>query len=424
VKGRDVVFLMMAIFAVGYFGTQRLFWDIYRSGIRGSDLSSYYTAGTLVREGDAARLYDISPSDSILGDATEGPWAEAGARAGVTRQHYYIYPPAFALLFAPLSLLAFGTAMNLWLALDLILLALFAALYVRIRGPDITWPEGALIAVTCLFEFLPLIWALAIGQTSLIVLALLTGTLLAWRRGADNTAGVLLGLAVALKLTPALIAVFFLWRGRRRIAWVSAAVFALIQILSVAVLGWEVHRQFFLEVVPGMSGGTTYFLNQSLGAFFNRLLTGSDVRQVDLVDSAAARLLAGLLFLILTAISAPRLRRAAAGVPLGDELQFGCVLLLSLMASPISWTHHYLLALPALYAVMGNLGRRKRPALARAGVAGLALLLIARKPHPDLFLEGILRIFNSGALAGAFLLWLLTVTALKSARQGVEEVAG
>jgi hypothetical protein len=391
VKGRDVVFLMMAIFAVGYFGTQRLFWDIYRSGIRGSDLSSYYTAGTLVREGDAARLYDISPSDSILGDATEGPWAEAGARAGVTRQHYYIYPPAFALLFAPLSLLAFGTA---------------------------------LIAVTCLFEFLPLIWALAIGQTSLIVLALLTGTLLAWRRGADNTAGVLLGLAVALKLTPALIAVFFLWRGRRRIAWVSAAVFALIQILSVAVLGWEVHRQFFLEVVPGMSGGTTYFLNQSLGAFFNRLLTGSDVRQVDLVDSAAARLLAGLLFLILTAISAPRLRRAAAGVPLGDELQFGCVLLLSLMASPISWTHHYLLALPALYAVMGNLGRRKRPALARARVAGLALLLIARKPHPDLFLEGILRIFNSGALAGAFLLWLLTVTALKSARQGVEEVAG
>ena len=122
--------------------------------------------------------------------------------------------------------------------------------WVRAREAEITWPEGAFIALTCLFEFLPLIWAMAIGQTSLIILVLLTGTLLAWKRNADTTAGVLLGLAVALKLTPALLTIFFWWRGRRRIAWVSAATFAVAQALAILVMGWDIHRRFFLEVVP------------------------------------------------------------------------------------------------------------------------------------------------------------------------------
>jgi hypothetical protein len=407
-----VVFLMMALFAVGWFTTMRLFWDIYRSGIRGSDFSSYYTAGLLIRQGRVEDLYAVAEGDSILGDATSGPWAEEGRAAGVPRQHYYIYPPAFALLFVPMTFAGFESALNLWLLLDFVLLALFAALYVRARGEPLTWPEGAFMALTCLFEFLPVIWAMAIGQTSFIVLVLLTGTLLAWRRGWDGRAGVLLGLAVALKLTPALLSVFFWWRGRRKIAVISGSVFVAAQLLSIALMGWETHRRFFLEIVPSMSGGTAYFLNQSFGALFNRLITDADVRQVVLVNEPLSRLLAAVAFLVVAAISAPLLRGGRRGVALSDELQFGCVLLLTLFASPISWIHHYLIALPALYAVVGNLGRREGPSPALVVVAGVAFLLIARKPHPDLFMEGFMRLFNSGALAGALVLWALTLLAL------------
>ncbi|HXI02612.1 MAG TPA: glycosyltransferase family 87 protein [Candidatus Saccharimonadales bacterium] len=412
-KGRNAVFLMMAVFAVCWFASMRLYWDVYESGIRGSDFSSYYTAGLLVREGRAGALYDVAPGDSILGDATGGPWAEAGAAAGVPTQHYYIYPPAFALLFVPLSLVSFTTAMNLWLVLDVVLLGLFGALYAKSRGGDFTAPEAAFMVVTCFFEFLPLIWAMAIGQTSLLVLALLAGVLLAWRRGSDLTAGTLLGLAVALKLTPALLTIFFFWRGRRRIAWSSAMVFALVQAVSIAFLGWGVHWQFYARIVPEMSGGTAYFLNQSLGAFFNRLLTTADVTQVELVASPLSKALATAVFVALALLSARALRRETRDVPLGDEIQFGCVLLLTLLASPISWVHHYLLALPALYAVVGNLGRRGEAKPAKALLAGIAFLLIARKPHPDLFLHGALRILNSGALAGALILWGLSLAALK-----------
>ena len=410
---RDLFFLIVAIFAVVYFLTMRLYWDIVASPIRGTDFSSYYTAGTLVRTGHAADLYSVAPGDAILGDATAGAWRAAGDAAGIARQHYYIYPPLFAVLFAPLSLLSFGAAMNLWMGLDLALLVVFLLLYATYRGADLSWPEAAFMISACLFEFLPLIWAMAIGQTSLIVLVLLTGTLLAWRRGSDVTAGLLLGLAIALKLTPALLAVFFLWRGRRRIAWISAGVFLAAQAVSVAAIGWEPHRRFFLDVVPMMSGGTCYFLNQSIGSFFNRMVTDGDVRQVAIVSSTGARLLTLLASLALIAVSAPFLRRERADVHGGEEIQYGVVVLLTLVLSPISWTHHYLIALLPLFALIAHLGREGSPPLGRAVLLGIAVLLVARKPHADLFVSGWARLFNSAALAGALVMWALSLHALR-----------
>lgn len=411
-RRRDLVFLLIAVYALVQFASMRLYWDIYASPIRGTDFSSYYTAGLLLANGQPESLYAVAPGDSILGDATEGPWAEAGAAAGVPRQHYYIYPPFFALLFVPLSLLPFSVAMNLWLALDMVLIALFIALYMRHRGRDLTLAEGAFIVGLCFFEFLPLIWAMAIGQTSLILLVLLTGTLAAWRGRRDGLAGILLGLAVAIKLTPALLTIFFWWRGRRRIALISAAVFVATQLAGIAVLGWESHRRFYLEIVPMMSGGTCYFLNQSVGAFFNRLLTDGDVRQVALVDSPPARLLAAALSLGLAAFTGWRLRRERIDVPLGEEIQFGAVLILTLLLSPISWTHHYLVVLLPIIALAGHLGRRGRTPILEALLLGVAWLLIARKPHADLFLSGGWRLFNSAAMAGGLILLGLCLRAV------------
>ncbi len=412
-RGRNVVFLLVAVFAVGWFACMRLYWDIYASPIRGSDFSSYYTAGTLVRTGQGDDLYTVAPGDSVLGDATAGPWAEVGAAAGVPRQHYYIYPPFFALLFVPLSLLPFPVLLDLWLGLDLVLVGLFLALYARHRGASLTWPEAAFMVSVCFFEFLPLIWAMAIGQTSFIVLALLAGTLIAWRRGADGLSGLLLGLAVGIKLTPALLTLFFWWRGKRRIAVISAVVFALTQLISLAALGWEPHRRFYFELLPMMSGGTCYFLNQSLGAALNRLLTDGDVRQVALIDSAPARTLALIVSALLLVFTARRVRRRRIDLPLGEEIQFGAVVLLTLIISPISWSHHYLVALLPLFALAGYLGRQGRVPWTSVLLVGIAYLLVGRKPHPDLFLTGLPRLFNSAALAGALILWGLSMRALR-----------
>src|SRR5215470_8495033 len=95
---RDRLALIFVAYAATWFTLVRMPGDILRSPIAGSDLSSYYTAGYLVRTGDGTSLYDVAPGDTILGDATAGPYRRAGDRLGIGRQHYYIYPPFFALL--------------------------------------------------------------------------------------------------------------------------------------------------------------------------------------------------------------------------------------------------------------------------------------------------------------------------------------
>jgi alpha-1,2-mannosyltransferase len=417
-----VVYVLIAAYAVAHFLSMRLDWDIYASPIRGTDFSSYYTAGLLVRDGEARSLYDVAPGDSILGDATGGPWAEAGRRVGLERQHYYIYPPLFALLSLSLTFLPYARALDLWLVLDFVFLALALILYTRSRGDAIDPRERALMVVIVFFEFLPLIWAMAVGQTSLMLLCLLAATLLAARRGNDLAAGTWIGIAAAIKLTPALFALYFWWRGRRKIALAAAAVFGATQIVSIAALGWEPHRIFYFDVVPSMAGGTAYFLNQSLAGFFARLLTAGDVRQVELAASPIVRGLATAGGLALLAASAAALRRRPVS-PAHEETQFGVVVLLTLILSPISWSHHYVLVLLPLFALSAGLLRR--PAYGPALLLALAYLLVARKPHPDLFLTGAARLFNSAALAGALILWGLSMHALRAGqRRGADGIGG
>ncbi len=411
---RERLILVLAAYAAAYFLLMRLPGDILQSPIGGSDLSSYYTAGWLVRNGQADRLYDVAPGDTILGDATSGPYRVAADRLGIARQHYYIYPPFFAVAAAPLSFLPFGAARLAWLALDLAMGAGWVVLYLAWRRRDGTTAgtlEIGLIAVTLGLEFLPLIWALAIGQTTILLMLLLAGSILLAKRGRDVPAGLLLGAATAIKLTPALLIVYFAWRGRARLAAWGAATFVACSLGAVAALGPAVNVRFYTEIVPMMSGGTVYFLNQSLAALFDRLVSAGDVRQVALASSGAARALAALgsaALLVATAFGFARSRWSGEGrAPdgLGMDLEVSAVLLLTLLISPISWSHHYVLALIPLYSVVAAAGRSGRRSILLAAAFGLAFLLIARKPHFELFMQGPLRLALSASLFGALTLW-------------------
>jgi len=419
---RDRLIMMVAAYALAWFLLMRLPFDILHSPIAGSDLSSYYTAGYLVRAGQPDSLYDVAPGDTILGDATAGPYREAGDALGITRQHYYIYPPFFALFAAPLSLLTFPAARLAWLGADLALLAASVLMYLAWRRRDGV-PAGTLelglIVLTLGLEFLPLIWALAIGQTSLLLMCLLAGCIMLAKRRREAPAGLLLGVATAIKLTPALLIVYFAVRGRGRLALWGAGCFVACNLAAVAALGAAVNIHFYTGIVPMMSGGTVYFLNQSLAAFFDRIVSDGDVRQVALSSSGLARILAGACSLALLALTAASFLRSrwhsgrAAPTGLGMDLELSAVILLTLMISPISWSHHYVLALIPLYTIVAAAGRSGRRSLTLAGGAGIAFLLIARKPHFDLFLEGPLRLALSAALIGALILWTVCLVLLR-----------
>jgi Glycosyltransferase family 87 len=137
-------------------------------------------------------------------------WTAAGLGTGSTAGAsldtlVYLNPPLLAILFRPLALLPFPAAAVVWEAV------LLAATGLALRRLGLR--EPVLIAFGCLA--LPLVWALVVGQSEPLVLALLS-----W----GSPVGV--ALAGQLKLVPLLVAVFWIVRRdwpalSRCVAWTA-----------------------------------------------------------------------------------------------------------------------------------------------------------------------------------------------------------
>jgi len=145
--------------------------------------------------------------------------------------------------------------------------------------------------------------------------------------------GMLVGVAAAVKLTPAAFVLFFLLRGDRR-----AAVTALVSFLGATAVGFALNPagsvRYWTSIVfdPDRIGGVASAANQSVKAFLARL----GIEQ-------------GLLWLVLAAVAvvvgAIAMRKARHPV---DALCVNAFVVL--LASPVSWTHHWVWIVPVLLA--------------------------------------------------------------------------
>jgi alpha-1,2-mannosyltransferase len=204
------------------------------------------------------------------------------------------------------------------------------------------WKLGLLgIAVVLAVE--PIRTTLGYGQVNTILMALVVADLLPdppeHRRRIPQ--GILIGLAAAIKLTPALFVIFMFLIGKRRAALTAIISFAAFTGIG-AILLFRETMVFF----GGLSGGDTrtasplYAGNQSLLGVFFRL--GDSSRTTTLLGLAVATVLAVLGCLV------------AAHWWRSDEQVFAVAIvgLTTCLASPLSWTHHYVWILPMAMAVL------------------------------------------------------------------------
>ncbi|MGC0333793.1 hypothetical protein RKD23_006783 [Streptomyces sp. SAI-170] len=183
----------------------------------------------------------------------------------------FTYPPFAALAMLPLAWLPFGAAVVIALLLDLAALAVVLRLLTGRAWRRHGWYGCALAAcVLALFE--PLRDTVSFGQVNLLLLALVLvdGWLLA--TGRDRWAGVGIGLAAAIKLTPALFAGLLLLAGRRRAAGVATAVAAGATALAAAAAP-DASRFYWTQALWDTSrvGRLDYVSNQSLQGILARL---------------------------------------------------------------------------------------------------------------------------------------------------------
>ncbi|MFF4830416.1 glycosyltransferase 87 family protein [Streptomyces sp. NPDC001315] len=263
------------------------------------------------------------------------------------------YPPFAALLFTPLTLLDTASMRTLATAGNLALLVVFVRLSLRLVGhtrvETVWWAAAA--AVWCE----PVWTTLRYGQVNLLLAVLVLWDLS--RRPADRWAGLGIGLAAAVKLTPALFAVFLLAAGvthrvrhgraghRLRHARRAAAAFAGATTLAAAVLPYDSWR-FWTRMVfrTGRVGHAEETANQALRGFLARFLHTPDPG-APWAAAVAVVALGGLAVAVAAELRGLRAWAVAA-----------CAVT-ALLVSPVSWSHHWVWCVP-LVLLLGTRGHR------------------------------------------------------------------
>lgn len=401
-------------------GLQPYWWE------NPTDFIVYWEAGERMRAGGMG-LYD-EPADPMN-------------KVGV-----YIYPPAFAALFAPLTMLPRGVGFAIWAVLQL-MIAAFAVWAVRgwcgVRGRDATmqWMFFAALAI-----FGPLAVNIIEGQVNLLLVGLMAAGL--WLDNARRPlrGGLLLALAVHIKILPlVLLPVLVLQRRWRACAGMLLGL-GLFYFLPMAWLvpaagpadgfarNHDLMREYAQKTVAPQIGsraapdlGGSRIPNNSLAAVSARWL-GEDAllgtlieRRGPLLFAADERVvrwsgpMAGGCLYLLTLVFAWRRRQQ----PLARAAAAGLAFVAASMGHLLFWMHHLVVVL-MLMGPLGALALRASGGARKAWVASaFAMVLLVNfalfDPTDWMLVLGM-------PTFGVLVVWVLTLSVFWRERRDTREI--
>jgi hypothetical protein len=228
----------------------------------GHDFLAFYTAGTFVRTGRTAELYDLPAVKAFEHEIVRREGLE------LTDNDFgpYWNPPLFAWVFAPLSRLPYHAAWNAWLVVNLICFAGASIILARIvaRAPrpcssncntgeapmprkasECDWRTWALVPLLMAVS-MPFIQALGHGQNTCLSLLLVAATIFLWRQNRAFSAGIVAGLlSYKPQLCVVIAAALVLscgWRALAGLAITGAVILAATLISLPGTLSAFLHR--------------------------------------------------------------------------------------------------------------------------------------------------------------------------------------
>jgi hypothetical protein len=199
-----------------------------------TDFPNYYTAAVLTKKHAPLReFYDW------VGFQRQIHYAGIDHQLG----GYIPHTPVTMLPFLPLTVLSPQRAKQVWLVLQLALLAASIFLLVRIsRLP------GLQVLVLCLLSYSALSTNFRLGQYYIFVLSLLVAGFYCLLRGRETAGGALLGLIFALKLYTAPFALYFVARRQWRALLGFLGAVGCLCLVAAVLFGWS-DVWFFVNTV-------------------------------------------------------------------------------------------------------------------------------------------------------------------------------
>ncbi|MFT3900346.1 MAG: glycosyltransferase 87 family protein [Gordonia sp. (in: high G+C Gram-positive bacteria)] len=300
---------------------------------------------------------------------------------GVATPLPFTYPPFAAVVLYPLSLLPWDVVAWAWQAATIA--ALYGSIVLALRLCGRTnggYPVAAAwtaVAIWCE----PVRETLDYGQINVF---LMLGTLAAIRwagsRAGEAAGGALIGLMAAIKLTPAISAVWYL-AVRKPLGALAAALSFGTTLLGCLLFFPDITHKYFGELIGDADriGEPERVMNQSLRGALSRVV-GSDVGTGALWMTAVA---------VAVVVAVAAWRAIPRPATTGDDwlATLLIVQLLGLLVSPISWVHHWVWLVPLAIWLWYGSGARRRGGRALAiiwaavGILGVPWLLRQAEVH-------------------------------------------
>jgi alpha-1,2-mannosyltransferase len=327
------------------------------------DSKVYYGAIQYWFHGDGGMVYDWLRPDTPYG---------------------FTYPPFAGLVMSPMSVLPFGAVVTIAVIATVLTTALLVHWFTGPLIARMNWPRWfALGVAVCLaISFEPVRETITFGQVNTLLLTLVAGDMLFGVANGRRWAGVGIGLATAIKLTPGVFILYLLITRRWRDAATAIGTATGATLLAGAVFPDET-REFWTSALwdTNRVGVLSFLSNQSERGFLARL-------PIDRVESTVWL----VCVLVTLGFWAGRVVRAREDVVGGLALTgvLGCLI------SPVTWIHHCVWLIPALVrcvdAGLTAVGRERRP-LYLAGAAYLIMTsrltwLWEKRPRPPLEIIG------------------------------------
>jgi Glycosyltransferase family 87 len=287
----------------------------------------------------------------------------------------YIGPPLTALVHAPLLLFPHDTSLALFRLFALLGMVIAIVVTASALGPRRRLPT-ALVGIGGLLLFAATLRTLQLGQGHELVMLGLAAGIWGTARERWAVAGIGLGVATVLKLSPALLVVYLLLNRKwRAVGWATATV-ALLNVAAGAVGRPGDLVVWIRDIAPSASEGTRHMYNQALPAWLARLFSGFP--DVVTHGSIGAWHLLGITFALGATFGLWRARRHHAVEPLA----LGVLVLVGLIAGPLTWDHYTVWALIPLVLIADALRWSRCTAFEVGGLiasiaAAIALLHVA-----------------------------------------------
>jgi hypothetical protein len=256
----------------------------------GVDFGFFYAHAQVFAHGDLAHLYSLdaaAPYRDALAAYSSSP--------GVTMPSGPVpFPPIFAALISPMALVPASLAFAIWTVINAI-----AAVALSWRAASFFPPERRLLAGGLALVSTAVMFSLWFGQPQLILALTFGEAFIAFRKGRDLTAGLLLAVILFKPQYLVLILPILLWKRR----WKAIAGFAggglVILAASLLVAGPATFGEYIASLIDSATaagGALLIAVSPNVMTNWRALVLGLPLPLSDVVRVAITLVLSGLTF--------------------------------------------------------------------------------------------------------------------------------